>query len=175
MYLKQFFTKAMQIIKNTLCSTYQLFHQKYINQQIQYKQNLACINKASLDTFIYSIMTNISIELFQALSGRHFPNLATIHTPSDIRIVNYQICKDCYIYYFHLSKQNYEKYAITVLNAIKENMQRDIYRFHNELVSYYGTDYVESCYPFIYYGLYVIKLEDVGDSIRLSVVSHFYP
>lgn len=167
--------KIAQGLKNTLCSIYQIFHQKYLQQQLQNKQNQAYINKASLDSYVYSIMTVISTELFQAFSGKHFMNIAPIHTPSDFRIADYQVCNGCYIYHFHLTKQNYDKYAVTVLNAIKENMQRDIYRFHNELINYYGIDYVESCYPFIYYGLYLIKLEDIGDAVRLSVVSHFYP
>ena len=164
-----------QGVKNSLCNWYQRSNDKWNQEQQQKIQNELQMQKQYLDSCIYSIMCQIADELLPVLQGRTFFNLCPIHSAADIRIKDYRPYNGAYIYCFEVAKQTDSPYAFSVLESIRNKIQTDIRRHQQELIAVYGYGYAECLHPFIYNGLYIMKIADAGTDIRLYIASNYLP
>jgi hypothetical protein len=124
---------------------------------------------------ISTLMYDMTVDLFQGLGGRQYTSLVTITVPADIRVYNYVLKNNDYIYEFTISKQNMNKIAITLLQQIVFNMNRDLAQAQFRISSAYGNAMLCSAFPFLYQGVYVIGAVDVGTDVVLSVATNVTP
>lgn len=164
-----------QGIKTSLCNWYNKKNEQWnYEQELRLQETLRIQNQYE-NSRIYNTMCLISEELLPVLQGRTYHNLCTIHSVADIRIKDYQHYNGSYIYRFELAKQTDAPYAFSVLESIRNKMQMDIRRYQQELIATYGHGYVDFLFPFIYNGLYIMKIADAGTDIHIYVASNYYP
>lgn len=173
--IKETLRAIAQGIKTSLCNWYNKQNEKWKYEQKLQLQERLCLQKQVQNSFIYETMCLIAEELLPVLQGRTYNNLCTLHSAADIRIKDYRYYNGSYIYRFELAKQTDTPYAFSVLESIRKKMQMDICRYQQRLISTHGHDSVNFLFPFVYNGLYIMKITDAGTDIHIYVASNYFP
>ncbi len=115
----------------------------------------------------------IRYDLFEGFRHSNYPNIHPVVTFNNIRSCGWCIQNNTVIYRYTLSKTNAEPLASPILKSIMSNMNTDLAGALTTLVHMYGYDYVSSYYPYLYNGLYIVSIRDLGIDIELTVVTNF--
>ena len=163
--VKDLVTSLSDLLKNKLEEN---------NQQTAYLKALN--DKQMLNYSVYSLMLVIQEALFDILAHRDIEHIKTIRAAADIRIIDYRVVNDAFIYIFEIEKKDiYSKVSNYALEQLRRRMNSDIYRRQQQIMRIYGVEFLMINYPLLYYGIYILKIKDVGDSLRLYVATHIQP
>lgn len=148
-YISDYFTDAKQ--------------KRLVSQQNAQKQYI--YNSAQ------QLHQQIQFELFLALGNNHYTNLHPITMPNHIRLHQWFISQGTFIFQYRLSAHNIP--AHTLLDLMRQNMNTDIYQCQQNLLNTHPFEVIEILYPCIFWGLYIINIQSVGNDIVISVVTNF--
>lgn len=136
---------------------------KHILQQQQHLTNTS------------DIMYNMTVDLFEAIGNRNYPNLQNISYLADIRLHNFRIVNGCTVYQFEIDKVSENRISIPLRKKLRDNMNHDIVQAQRQIISIYGAEWLAAVYPFLYSGMYITSVQDIGHSVIIDVVSHIQP
>lgn len=164
------------IIKN-ICNyvsiIYLYFKNLYKSEKEQAKQQQLLIQAKQKQQYMYNIMSGLAKELYSVLNRRRYYFIQTILSPNDIRIVGCQMAENKVYYIFELSKSTSNSVQTAVLLKVKENINSDIAQLCHHLLSTYGEYSFSISYPFLYYGIMVVGIQDIGLGIQIKVLSNY--
>ena len=145
-------------------------------QKFRLQQEIQENNRRRTEGIIYNCMANISFNMYEALHNSSYSNINQLHSPSDIRIENYTVTpQGDLLYHFSLPKTCVTTINSTALQCIRKRMNIDIARSRHILVQQYGDNFVAVNYPFIFHGLSVASIKDVGFDVMVTVVTPLKP
>lgn len=136
------------------------------------------MNEQQKQMYVQSLMYALANDLFYVLHTRNYYFIRAITAVADIRILNYQECKNgqfIYIYEYELTKTTQVTVASTILLQVKKDVNSDIAQAHHYLMSVYGEQMFVFTYPFLFHGIKVVGILDTGTAIRIQVVSNYMP
>lgn len=148
-------------------------HQKYLSQQETQKQQ-------EQNQWNREIMFALQKDLFEVLGNRHYHRLVQITHPACIRMQGWKKSPTKGILYLYgldkeLSLNASGRIPETLLSQIWNNMNLDIVQKQNELVSVFSPDVFYSNFPFLYCGMQIAGLKDIGTSVVLEVMTNVQP
>lgn len=152
----------------------QLQFQKYKMEQQQQQQIRL---KQQQQQQIKEIMYGMTKDLYYAFHNNRYANLSRVLHPTNIRLYNYKITDKGTLYLFQISKESPDvTIASILLDEIKDNMNRDIVATQQDLIFHYGWEYVQMFYPFLWNGIYVMSVQDLGGSgVIIAVGTNVIP
>ena len=120
--LKEIATSLNELFKNKL---------EEVTQRKDYQEEV--YRKQLLNYKIYFLMLIIQDALYEVLGHRNFLHIKNISTAADIRIVNYCIENNGYIYIFEIAKENAsQKVSDYHLELLRQRINSDIYRMQQK-------------------------------------------
>lgn len=127
-----------------------------------YRNNKLLQQKQVRDALIAEFMHEMTFDLYEGFKNHSYYILEPIHTPDAIRIHDYTLYNDCIIYHFSLDKKSLGKTAAIVLEKLQQNFNLDLYSAQRNIIQQFGYDYLQLKHPFLYYGIYVVDVSDLG-------------
>ena len=124
--------------------------------------------------YFYNLMCDIQEALFSVMHNHEYNNIH-IKYPADIRILNYRIIKNKPYFIFSIEKSNSLLWDESMSGSLQNNINRDILRHRHVLIRQYGEPNVKWKFPYLYYGVTIIKIVDYGLELKLAVESNFLP
>lgn len=166
-------------VKEIINSLSDLLKNKLRKDREQADNFQAALNKRQLDYQIYTLMLAMQEALYDVFGHRDIDNIKLIKSAPDIRIVDYKIVNDGYIYIFELASQKediYQKITEHKLREIKRKMNIDIFQRQQYISHLYGVDYLMINHPLLYHGIYVMKIKEFSyNSLLLCVATNIQP
>lgn len=163
--------EVVSVIKDFL-GDIRLHYSNYVHRQNQSEAERMVLVR---NEQIYVFMTAMQSDLFQAMKNKCYNRLHTITDPTQIRIKDYRIKEGCYFFIFSLTKKESTDNPIdVVLEKIRDSINADIKQATFDLYCSYGPN-LSLYHPFLYNGLYAIRLIDNGVDILLICTTHFQP
>lgn len=161
------FKKIGEFVDNCIHKANQRAVAQQQMQQVQLKQ----AQQQQQHNMIMAIMCEIARELFEAWGGVTYPNLQTIRVVQDIRPAYYRLNKNGICEYtYKLLKSTDKKLTSYQCDAIMRYMNTDIQRTRLMLINTYGLEYVETYFPYLAKGITVIKVQDTGLDVDVTVI-----
>jgi len=164
-------SEAILVIKDFIRDI-RLHYSNYVKRENQVQANRMA---QARNAHIYAFMTAMQSDIFQAMKNKCYSRLQTITDPTQIRVTDYRIKDGCYFFMFSLTKKESTDNPIDViLEKIRNNINADIKQATFNLYSSNGPN-MSLYYPFLYNGLYVIRLIDNGVDIHMICTTHLQP
>ena len=164
-------SEAIVVIKDFIRDI-RLHYKNYVKRESQVQANRMA---QARNAHIYAFMTAMQSDIFQAMKNKDYSRLHTITDPSQIRITDYRIKEGCYFYIFSLTKKESTDAPIdVVLEKIRASINADIKQASFNLYTCYGPN-MSLYHPFLYNGLYAIRLIDNGVDIHMICTTHLQP
>lgn len=158
----------LQSLLNTLLTCLSNHFNEVKQRQLVTHQN---IQKQEMYNRAMLLHQQIQHELFVAFHGNHYTNLHPIATPNHIRLHQWFVRNNTLVFQYRISAQSVP--AQTILDLMRQNMNTDIYQCQQNLLNVHPLDVVETLYPCILWGLYVIDIRATGNDICISVVTNY--
>lgn len=169
--IKQIMQYLLTLLKD-LSSSF-AFKLKQSNQKWQLEQQLQQqqVYNWNMKHFMYQMAEDLAIPLMQHV----YPQLQPVSSFADIRIKNYQKRPDGIIYQFTISKKTDEPMSVSHLHLLKERLMKDIATTRDMMGTYHDTISFMNTYPFLYCGLYILSISDIGSEICIYVTTDYTP
>lgn len=155
--------KYLHSVITKISQAYQYVKQE-ISESAQMKQQ-AVLNQVAANNILA-----IRYDLYEGLRNSYYPNLKPIETFNSIRCNGWGLKQNTVVYMYTLAKINTEVLPSPVLQLIMSNMNKDIAAALVTLNSLYGYEYVRAFYPYLFQGLYIVSIRDLGIDVEISVV-----
>ena len=127
-----------------------------------YRNRKLLQEKQVRDALISEFMHEMTFDLYEGFKNHSYYILEPIYTPDTIRIHDYTLYNDCIVYHFSLDKKSLGKTAAIVLDKLQQNFNLDLYSAQRNIVQQCGLPYLQLHHPFLYYGIYVVDVQDLG-------------
>ena len=147
---------------------YQRMCQEYIKKQ---KAEHEIILKQRIE----NQMEAIRQELSQVLQYCHYTKIEKVHSVYDIRPEGYRVRNKGVIYCYSLAKSEWDSLPNVVCESIRSNMNKDIAGYQQKLLAYSPPEEIEFLYPHLFYGIYIMKVENSLLNVRIYVASGLKP
>lgn len=130
----------------------------------------------ALQVQIYDMMLAMTIELYECFHLQNYAGLAPITNPRSIRIFTYKKNNGIFIFKFRLAKSIRDTIAAVQLQNMMQNMNADIASMQAYLAYLYDYQYLSINYPYLFYGIWITAIQELGDSdIIISVMTYIQP
>lgn len=169
------FKKMADAIKKIASTYYQTERelQEVRVQQLQQQQQQQLQQRTR--QYIKSLMYSLTNDLFVALHGQNYSFIRPLSAPAEIRVCGYSFINGQNVYEFELTKTQTAVVTDVSLKQLRWDFNSDIELAQHHMVSVYGTQDFFMPYPFLYYGMRVVRIKDTGTAIRIGVVSNYAP
>lgn len=156
-------------ISDYIRMAWQKSHQHYLQEQRMTQLKL-------LQVRIFDMMLAMATELFECFHLQNYTGLAPITNPRSIRIFTYRKNNGTFIFKFRLAKSIRDTIAAVQLQNMMQNMNADIASTQAYLAYLYGYQYLSMNYPYLFYGIWITAIQELGDSdIIISVMTYIQP
>lgn len=130
-----------------------------------------CINNA-----LYALQQ----DLFKVMGGHAYSKLANIAQPSYIRIHGWRaVPAGAVVYQYELDKELYvdmpKRIPEPILAHIQRSVNLDIAQKQNEMKTVYPMEFIRANFCFLYYGMQVTCMKDMGTYVLMEVVTNVQP
>ncbi|MCR5798736.1 MAG: hypothetical protein K6G69_01555 [Lachnospiraceae bacterium] len=112
----------------------------------------------------------IRYDLFQGFRHSNYPNLHPIVSFNNIRNHGWSIQNNSVIYRYTLAKTSAEPLPSAILQSMMSNMNTDLAGALTTLIDLYDPQYVSMFYPYLYNGVLIVSIRDLGIDVELSVM-----
>lgn len=165
-------TMLEQLKKSIKTVTENVIHRIEESNQ-NYRNRKLLQEKQVRDALISEFMHEMTFDLYEGFKNHSYYILEPIYTPDTIRIHDYTITNDGIVYHFSLDKKSLGKTAAIVLDKLQQNFNLDLSSAQRNIIQQCGYDYLQLKHPFLYYGIYVVDVADLGSpEIIISVITH---
>lgn len=147
--------QSIKTVAENMVHKIEITNQNYRNYKLLQQKQVR-------DTLISEFMYQMTFDLYEGFKNHSYYILEPIYTPDAIRIHNYTLYDDCIVYHFTLDKKNLGKTAAIILEKLKQNFNLDLASAQRNIVQQCGYPYLQMHHPFLYYGIYVVDIKDLG-------------
>ncbi len=151
---------------------------KKIYADYRKQERQACL--LNREQCINNILYALQKDLFEVMGEHAYPKLANIAHPSYIRIHGWRtVPAGAVVYQYELDKELYadmpKRIPEPVLSRIQRSINLDIAQKQNVLKNIYPLTFIQANFCFLFYGMQVTCMKDMGTFVLMEIATNVQP